>query len=107
MLFRGECPQFVYPPLTGVRSTRLGCRAVRDSTLMAWYRSIYAPRTGGAYDSHHRTAGIAGCARRRGGGRLAARGARAATRADAAHRRAPYLREIPFMVTYRPTRPED
>jgi len=27
---------------------------------MAWYPSIYAPRTGGAYDSHHRTAGIAG-----------------------------------------------
>ena len=34
---------------------------------MAWYRSLYAPRTGGAYDSHHRTAGIADCARRRGG----------------------------------------
>ena len=28
---------------------------------MAWYPSVYAPRTGGAYDSHHRTAGIAGC----------------------------------------------
>src|SRR5262245_43870920 len=38
----------------------------------------YAPRTGGAYDSHHRTAGIAGRARRRGGG-MAARGARATT----------------------------
>src|SRR5215831_4510962 len=34
------------------------------------------PRTGGAHDSHHRTAGIARRARRRG--RLAARGARAA-----------------------------
>jgi hypothetical protein len=34
-------------------------------TLVAWYRSVYAPRTGGAYDSHHRTAGIAGCTRRR------------------------------------------
>ena len=32
-----------------------------DSTLVAWYPSVYAPRTGGAYDSHHRTAGIAGC----------------------------------------------
>src|SRR5262245_14573913 len=32
-----------------------------DCTLVAWYRSLYAPRTGGAYDSHHRTAGIAGC----------------------------------------------
>src|SRR5262249_58702599 len=51
-----------------------GCRAV---TLVAWYRSAYAPRTGGAYDSHHRTAGIAGRTRRRGGG-VAARGARAA-----------------------------
>jgi diadenosine tetraphosphate (Ap4A) HIT family hydrolase len=43
---------------------------------------------------------------RRGGG-MAARGACAAAGANAAHRRAPYLREIPFMVTYRPTRPED
>src|SRR5262249_15351864 len=49
----------------------------RDSTLVACYRSLYAPRTGGAHDSHHRTAGIAGRARRRGGS-VAARGARAA-----------------------------
>src|SRR5262249_49362364 len=34
------------------------------------------PRTGGAYDSHRRTAGIAGRTRRRG--RVAARGARRA-----------------------------
>src|SRR5262249_7859109 len=47
---------------------RAGCRAVRDSTLVVWYRFLYAPRTGGAYDSHHRTSGIAGRARRRGGG---------------------------------------
>src|SRR6516165_1504312 len=47
-----------------------------DSTLVTCYRSLYAPRTGGAYDSHHRTAGIAGRTRRRG--RVAARGARAA-----------------------------
>ena len=66
---------------------RAGCRAVRDSTLVAWYRSIYAPRTGGAYDSHHRTAGIVGRARRRGSS-VAACGARAAERAGAAHRRA-------------------
>jgi hypothetical protein len=46
-----------------------------DCTLVVWYRSLYAPRTGGAYDSHHRTAGIAGCTRRRGG--VAARGATA------------------------------
>src|SRR5262245_12568897 len=37
-----------------------------DSTLVAWYR-CYAPRAGGAYDSHHRTEGIAGRTRRRGG----------------------------------------
>src|SRR5262249_21390673 len=36
-----------------------------DSTLMAWYLCLYAPRTGGAYDSHHRTAEIVGRARRR------------------------------------------
>src|SRR5215471_14981323 len=62
-------------------STRAGCRAVRDSTLVAWYRCLYAPRTGGAYDSHHRTAGIAGRTRRRGGV-VAARGGRAATGKD-------------------------
>src|SRR5215469_18699092 len=37
----------------------------------------YSPRTGGAYDGHHRTAGVAGCTRRHSGG-VAARGARAA-----------------------------
>ena len=46
-----------------------------DCTPAACYRSLYAPRAGGAYDSHHRTAGIAGCTRRRGGS-VAARGAR-------------------------------
>src|SRR5215831_10546014 len=35
-----------------------------DCTLVAWYPSLYAPRTGGAYDSHHRTSGIAGRTRR-------------------------------------------
>ena len=54
-----------------------------DCTPVAWYRSLYAPRAGGAYDGHHRTAEIAGCTRRRGGC-VAARGARATTRADAA-----------------------
>jgi hypothetical protein len=49
----------------------------KDSTLVTWYPSLYAPRTGGAYDSHHRTAKIVGRARRRGGG-VAACGARAA-----------------------------
>jgi len=52
---------------------------------VAWYRSLHAPRTGGAYDSHHRTAGVAGCTRRCSG-RFAARGARAAGRRNAAHR---------------------
>src|SRR6516165_5332305 len=36
-----------------------------DCTLTAWYRSLYAPRTGGAYDSHHQTTGTAGRTRRR------------------------------------------
>src|SRR5262249_27510290 len=31
-------------PVPGVRAARAGCRAVRDSTLAAWYGSIYAPR---------------------------------------------------------------
>src|SRR6516225_9253350 len=57
-------------------SALTACRAVRDSTLAACYRSRYAPRAGGAYDSHHRTAGIAGRTRRRDDG-MAARGARA------------------------------
>ena len=48
----------------------------QDCTLMAWYRYVYAPRTGGAYDSPHRTAGIASRTRR--SGRVAAPGARAA-----------------------------
>src|SRR5262249_24916691 len=64
---------------------RPGCRAVRTARSMAWYLCLYALRAGGAYDSHHRTAGIAGCTRRRGGG-LAARGARAAAGEAADHR---------------------
>src|SRR5215813_13139825 len=50
-----------------------------DCTPMAWYPSLYAPRTGGAYDSHYRTAGIAGRTRRCCS-RVAAGGARAAAR---------------------------
>src|SRR6516165_9407151 len=56
----------------------------QDCTLVTWYRSHYAPRAGGAYDSHHRTSGIACRTRRRGG--VAARGARAATAGDAGGR---------------------
>src|SRR5262245_62600967 len=59
------------------RSAHAGYRAVRDSTLVAWYRSFYAPRAGGAHDSHHRTTKILGHPRRRGG-RVAARGEGAA-----------------------------
>src|SRR5262249_503225 len=44
-----------------------------DYTRVAWYRCLYAPSRGRGYDSHHRTAGIAGCTRRRGGV-VAARG---------------------------------
>src|SRR5262245_56056515 len=62
---------------------RAECRAVRDSTLVSWYRCLYAPRMGGAYDSHHRTAGIAGRTQRRSR-RVAARGARAAAGANVA-----------------------
>src|SRR6516164_3543331 len=39
----------------------------QDCTLVTWYYFVYAPRAGGAYDSHHRTAGIAGRTRRHGG----------------------------------------
>src|SRR5262249_12890068 len=56
-----------------------------DSTLVAWYPSPYAPRTGGAYDSHHRTAGIAVCTRR-SGGRVAAHGTHTAAGETADHR---------------------
>src|SRR5262245_61677548 len=45
-----------------------GAALFRDSTLAACYPSLYAPHAGGAYDSHHRTAGVAGRARRRGSG---------------------------------------
>src|SRR5262249_37173571 len=55
-----------------------------DCTPMAWYPSLRAPRAGGAYDSHHRTAGVAGCARR-GGGRVAV-GFAGAAAADAGDR---------------------
>src|SRR5215471_8179018 len=75
----------IKPDSPGMRPARAGYRAVRDSTLVAWYRSLYAPRAGGAYDNHHGTTGIAGRTRRFG--RIAARGARAAAGADAMHRR--------------------
>jgi hypothetical protein len=67
----------VQPVRARVRSAPAGGHAVR--TARSW-RGIVAfthPRTGGAHDSHHRTAGIAGLTRRGRGG-VAARGARAA-----------------------------
>ena len=36
-----------------------------DYTRVAWYVAFTHPRAGGAYDSHHRTAGIAGRSWRR------------------------------------------
>src|SRR5215813_9874267 len=48
---------------------------------VVWYPSLNAPRTGGAHDSHHRTAGIAGRTRRRG--RCVALAARAQQAGDA------------------------
>jgi hypothetical protein len=60
----------------------------KDGTLVTWYCCLYAPRTGGAYDGHHRTAGIVGRTWRRGG--VASRGSRAA--AEAACDRVPQQR---------------
>jgi hypothetical protein len=71
--------------LSGARRTSASdcrCRAVRDTTLVPWYPSVNAPRTGGAYDIHHRTTKILSRAQRRGGG-MAAGGARAAAAVDA------------------------
>jgi hypothetical protein len=61
-------------PEPGVPPSPRRGRAVR--TARSWRGIVaYAPRAGGAYDSHHRTAGIAGRTRRCGGG-VAARGER-------------------------------
>jgi hypothetical protein len=65
------------PPANGQRAGAIGEARREDRTLVAWYRCLYAPHAGGAYDSHHRTAGIAGRTRRCGGC-VAACGARAA-----------------------------
>src|SRR5262245_23920476 len=65
-------------PKTEVEATSI-LPSLNGKTARSW-RGILPfthLRTGGAYDSHHRTAGIAGCTRRRGG-RVAARGAGAA-----------------------------
>src|SRR5262245_21485606 len=74
--FRARC-RLVASRATAPRAVPALFEREKDSTLAAWYSCFYAPRTGGAYDSHHRTAEVAGRTRRRGG-RVAARGARAA-----------------------------
>src|SRR5260370_16284048 len=61
------------------------------------FGKLYAPRTGGAYDSHHWTAGIAGRTRRRGSS-VAARGASAATQNG---RRRAHLRPGPSLPSNR------
>src|SRR5207244_13478885 len=75
------------PPLLNPKPTKVEATGIlserEDCTLVAWYPSLYAPFAGGAHDSHHRTAGIAGRIWRRGGG-VAARGAGAAARSGAA-----------------------
>src|SRR5262245_26793298 len=64
---------------------RISVREREDCTLVAWYGYLCAPRAGGAYDSHHRTAGIAGRIWRCGC-RVAARGTRAAAGEVTDHR---------------------
>ena len=49
------------------RLARAGCRAVRTARFWRGIVPFTHPRTGGAHDSHHRTAGIAGRTLRRGG----------------------------------------
>src|SRR5262249_29751922 len=67
--------------LLGGARRQIGAAAAKK---VATDSSLYAPRTGGAYDSHHQTAGIAGRTRR--SGRVAARGARAAVGENIHHR---------------------
>ncbi len=52
---------------------RAGGHAVRTARLRRGIVAFTHPRTGGAHDSHHWTAGIAGRSRRRGGGVAARR----------------------------------
>src|SRR6516225_3673264 len=61
-----------FAPLVGVKRTSISdCRprhAALLGTARAWCGILPFTHlaTGGAYDSHHRTAGVAGCTRRRG-----------------------------------------
>src|SRR6516225_9957039 len=52
--------------LCGESNQHPACLQRQVCTLVA-YRFLYAPRTGGAYDSHHRTAGSTGRTQRRSG----------------------------------------
>jgi hypothetical protein len=64
----------ISPRMTPTKQAIRPCLNVK--TARSWRGIVaYAPRAGGAYDSHHRTAGIAGRTRRCGGG-VAARGER-------------------------------
>src|SRR5262249_55792193 len=63
------------------------CRSRPHACGVILLLSLASPRTGGPHACHYRTAGSDSCARRRG--RVAARGARAARRADAADRPPP------------------
>src|SRR5262249_60584569 len=61
-------PPPVLPERTAGGGATSTCPPDRENcTLTAWYRFLYAPPAGGAYDSHHRAAGNAGCRRRAGG----------------------------------------
>src|SRR5262249_9451284 len=79
-----------------------------DCTLVAWYLCITHPRTGGAHDSHHQTAGIAGRTWRRCG-RVAAHGARAAagegTHHSVSRRRVTRISMMPVMKSSADNRP--
>src|SRR5262249_1049117 len=73
----GKTEPFRFRPRSRTTATSI-LPSLNVKTARSWRGIVpYAPRTGGAYDGHHRTAGIAGRARRRNGG-VAARGARAA-----------------------------
>src|SRR5262245_47350905 len=83
----GPPPLGVTGPQKVIPSTYSSGRSSHEDLPWCGILPLTHLATGGAYDSHHRTAGIAGRTRRRGRG-LAGRGAGAAVGADAAHRRA-------------------
>jgi hypothetical protein len=77
-----EMPKDVVALQQQLKAARTRVHNLTIEKNVAWRARVIslplrASRTGRAYDSHHRTAGIAGRTRRRGGRRMAARGARA------------------------------